>query len=1144
MLRSCLLAVSLSLLSALSGCGGSSSAAPASVTAPPPATASANPTPAITSITPASLLAGSPSQSLTVTGSGFIASTVAQLNGTALETTYQSATSVTAVVPASAIAADGTEKITVSNPTPGGGSSPAQNYTIAVPTPGILAISPQAVVQGAATLIALSGTGFEANSVGQWNGAARTTTFTDSTSLQMALTAEDVQNFGMGQISIVNPGLAAAAPIPLYVRPHTPSIASFNPASVAAYTGSNLPRQIVITGNGFATGATVQANGQPVPVLGQTFSSITVSIPAGYFAAAGSISIVVSIPSVPPVSSAPAMLMVTAPQAPAPATTWMRELNYVPNDIAWDAVHGKLLASMPSTDATNPNTLLVIDPVAGTVSATVPTGHNPNLLSISAGASYLWVGLDGDSTVQRYLLPGLQKDVSIAIPKNQFGDAQSAVSLEAARVNPHLMAMVPGQWGGNGDGVVVYDDAVARPNTVPGFGNGTSLELDWIQWGQQDTTLYGTQYGTSDALGGVIPMNVDASGVSLGTRSDGQLAGGGLLAAGLYTYYNPGTGLIYADALVADPLLFTQVGQFSIDTGYYGCVGDQSVGRYFCLTPTQLLVFDLYHYQLLERVNLPSQIAQGFGRMVRWGTSGLAVISQKSLFDGTGGGLFLIDGTAINPKAAPDVTAGTAVTLYPSLTSLTPQQAPLGSSDVTVTLNGANFTPSSAVCLNCDKLQPQTLSTTYVSPTQLITTIPAAQLQTAGSLSVTVYDQQSTFFTPGSLQFTVLPAATSTNVQALNLSGLAMAWDATRSLLYVGVADYDGVYPNGIVSLDPSTATVTTVPVVGLSDPYLLSMSAQDQYLYVGYAGASEASQNYLPGLAPVFAWSLNKGLYSNFDQYYAVDLQAAPQSAATTAIALGPLPATLGAPFDYSPGGVAVFDNTQMRPITAGAWPQPGFGNVLAWGKTDATLLGANNQETAPFQDFVYNVDGDGVSLAQTVAADLSSGGGQIHSDFGTGLVYSDNGNVADPASGKIVATFNASGLVVPDSSLNRVFFLSQLQSQKSTNSFTLVSFDQTTYAQVSTIPLNNLAGVPFAMVRWGANGLAILTDINDGQGGMLYLISDAGFVTRAMHSPANGSAKAAPAQEFQLRWKPLSRQQILQRAQGRRATRITSAQ
>ncbi len=1131
MLRTCLLAWSTSVLFVLAGCGGSSSSTPASgPTSPAPTTSAANPTPAITSITPASLLAGSPSQVLTIAGSGFIASTVAQLDGTALATTFQTSTSVTAVVPASAMAADGTKKITVLNPGPGGGSSPVQSYSIAVPVPNILGISPQTVPQGTASLITVSGTGFEANSVAQWNGAARTTTYVDSTSLQMGLTAEDVQNFGTGQISVINPGLPAAAPTPLAIRPHTPIISSLDPASVAAYTGSSLPRQIVITGSGFAAGAVVQANGQAVSVLSQTSTSVTVSIPASYFAAAGSISIVVSIPSVPPVSSNAATLLVTT--GPPASNTWVRKLNYLPNDIAWDSVHGKLLASMPSSDATNPNTLLAIDPVTGTVSSTVPTGHNPNLLSISAGAAYLWVGLDGDSSVQRYLLPGFQKDVSIAIPKNQFGYAQFAVSLETARVNPHLMAMVPGRWGGGGDGVVVYDDAVARPNTVPGFGNGTSLELDWIQWGQQDDTLYGTQYGTIDQPGGVIPMNVDASGVTLSTGIDGKLRGGGLIGIGEYTYYNPGTGLIYTYAEVADPRQFTQVGRFPIDGYGVECIGDQSLGRYFCLNPTELMVFDLYQYRLLERVNLSNQLPSGLGRLVRWGTSGLAVIG-KSTSSGDPGGLFLIDGAAINPKAAADTSAGTAVTAYPSLASLMPQSSPLGSPDVTVTINGANFTPDSAACLNCDITQPQTLSTTYVSPTQLLATIPAAQLQVAGPLSVTVYDQESTLFSHGSLRFTVLPAPTSTKIEALNLAGLATAWDATRSLLYVGVADYDTVYPNAILSLDPSTATVKLAPLVEFPNPYLLSISAQDQYLYVGYAGATEASQDQLPGGAPVFSWSLNKGLYDNFDNFFAVDLKAAPQSEKTTAISLGPLPTTTGV-YDESPGGVAVFDGTQKRAISVGAWPQNGFAEVLAWGKTDATLLGSDNQDPPPAWDLTYNIEPDGVHLAQILPAGLTGKGDQLHSDFGTGLIYSDSGKVADPVSGKIVGTFNASGLAVPDSSLNRVFFLSQSQSQGNTNGYTLVSFDQTTYEQVSTVPINGLAGKPFSMVRWGANGLAILTDINDGSGGMLYILSDASFVSgAAMSPPASASTKTVQAPEFQLRWRPLSRRTMLQRAQ-----------
>ena len=116
----------------LAGCGGSGSPPQPSSTSQPPSSSGTpgNPTPSIVSITPPSLVAGSASQMLTVNGSGFIASSVVNINGAALTTAYVSAASVTAAVPAALIAADGTEKVTVSNPAPGGGTSAVQSFTI------------------------------------------------------------------------------------------------------------------------------------------------------------------------------------------------------------------------------------------------------------------------------------------------------------------------------------------------------------------------------------------------------------------------------------------------------------------------------------------------------------------------------------------------------------------------------------------------------------------------------------------------------------------------------------------------------------------------------------------------------------------------------------------------------------------------------------------------------------------------------------------------------------------------------------------------------------------------------------------------------------------------------------------------------
>lgn len=80
---------------------------------------------------------------MTVTGSGFINGASVQWNGTALTTTFVSATQLTAIVPAVDLTTVGSAEVTVSNPAPGGGS------TVAVQT---LSIDSSTQVPGAFTV--------------------------------------------------------------------------------------------------------------------------------------------------------------------------------------------------------------------------------------------------------------------------------------------------------------------------------------------------------------------------------------------------------------------------------------------------------------------------------------------------------------------------------------------------------------------------------------------------------------------------------------------------------------------------------------------------------------------------------------------------------------------------------------------------------------------------------------------------------------------------------------------------------------------------------------------------------------------------------------------------------------------------------
>ena len=220
-------------LSLLAGCsGGGSSATPTPPT--PPVTPANNPAPTITSISPTGVVAGSPTQTLTFTGTGYISSTAATLNGAALQTTYVNATTLQAVVPASALAAGQVANIVLTNPAPGGGNSPASSFSIMSPTPAVTGLSPLSVPQGVAATITVNGSGFEANSVVMYNGAARPTTFVNGTTLQVALTAADLQSYGSGQISVNNPGPGGSntTPTELVIAATMPTILSVSPSSV------------------------------------------------------------------------------------------------------------------------------------------------------------------------------------------------------------------------------------------------------------------------------------------------------------------------------------------------------------------------------------------------------------------------------------------------------------------------------------------------------------------------------------------------------------------------------------------------------------------------------------------------------------------------------------------------------------------------------------------------------------------------------------------------------------------------------------------------------------------------------------------------------------------------------------------------
>ena len=165
-----------------------------------------NPVPVLSSHSPSAVIAGGPAFTLTVNGSGFVASSVVRWNGADRPTTFVSSTQLTASIAASDITATATVPITVMTPAPGGGVSSAVNLPIQNALPTLTSLSPTTVPAGnAAFTLTVNGTGFVSGAVVRWDGSDRATTFVSATQLTAAIPASDLLITKSVTVTVWNP---------------------------------------------------------------------------------------------------------------------------------------------------------------------------------------------------------------------------------------------------------------------------------------------------------------------------------------------------------------------------------------------------------------------------------------------------------------------------------------------------------------------------------------------------------------------------------------------------------------------------------------------------------------------------------------------------------------------------------------------------------------------------------------------------------------------------------------------------------------------------------------------------------------------------------------------------------------------------
>jgi hypothetical protein len=114
-----------------------------------------NPTPVITTVTPSNRIAGSAAFTLTVSGSSFINGARVRWNGVFRATNFVNATTLTAAILASDIAAAGTAAVTVVNPAP---STPSNTVNVTIRVQAAPVVTTEPAINIAATTASLRGT--------------------------------------------------------------------------------------------------------------------------------------------------------------------------------------------------------------------------------------------------------------------------------------------------------------------------------------------------------------------------------------------------------------------------------------------------------------------------------------------------------------------------------------------------------------------------------------------------------------------------------------------------------------------------------------------------------------------------------------------------------------------------------------------------------------------------------------------------------------------------------------------------------------------------------------------------------------------------------------------------------------------------
>jgi trimeric autotransporter adhesin len=604
------------------------------------------------------------------------------------------------------------------------------------PIPNVTSLTPETLyVNSPTTTVTINGSGFVSSSLAylqnSQNNSPLPTTFVSATKLTAQIPDTVLGSAGPVSLFVSNPqpggGIGFAN---LQVVGGEPSISNLNPASIVAGTASE---PILINGQNFASGATVQWNGVNVPTTYLSSTQLQAQPTTAELGSPAMIQLTVTNPS-PGTVSQFVNFDVTAPIT-------ITVLDLPAKDLVWDPFAQVLYASLPSSYGVNGNSVAVINPSTGAITGYHFAGSEPGALALDSTSKNLYVGLNGSNSVQQLALPLFTHGVNIGLGKNSSGTPNIAEAIAVSPANAQTIAVETGIIGCCCCGTLDFftgstklaNSNITSPMNQLIFANGT--------------TLYGYTSGT------LSQVNVTTTGGTLGQTWTDIVNGsaisysGGLIFGGNGQEFNPSTGLL--------------LGTF--DTGNNSCCGNggpeilsnSAINRAFVLGQTPffsslgITSYNLTQFTPKAVADLseltPQFSSSTVSKFIQWSTNGMAfILSPNSCCGNTTTQVVLVQSPTLM------LTVTKTASPVPVASSLIPATVTHGTGNFRMSVRGSGFVPGSIVTWNGKRI-----SASYVSATQMTVYVTKATIASSGIPTVTVKNPAPGGGTSNSLTFTI-----------------------------------------------------------------------------------------------------------------------------------------------------------------------------------------------------------------------------------------------------------------------------------------------------------------------------------------------------------------------------------------------------